>query len=119
MLIRGLVLLLAVVVALLPTWLRADWDGTEGRRVQIALEMLRHDSPMVPLLGGGPTWAKPPLHYWLLMLCERAFGAGFLALRLPSVLGAWLSAWLTGELLRRHFDRKHGPGAYYGQLSDG
>lgn len=104
MLIRGLLLLLATVVALLPSWLRADWDGTEGRRVQVALEMLRYDSPMVPMLGGEPTWAKPPLHYWLLMACERLFGDGFLSLRLPAVLGAWASAWCAGELLRRWFD---------------
>ncbi|MFK7741347.1 MAG: ArnT family glycosyltransferase [Planctomycetota bacterium] len=103
MLARGLLLLFCTALVLLPSWLRADWDGTEGRRVQIALEMLRYDSWMVPLLGGAPTWAKPPLHYWLLMLCERAFGDGYMWLRLPSVLGAWGSAWLAGELLRSRF----------------
>ncbi|MCK5941297.1 MAG: glycosyltransferase family 39 protein, partial [Planctomycetes bacterium] len=103
MLIRALLLLAATVVALLPTWLRADWDGTEGRRVQIALEMLRADSWMVPLLGDEPTWAKPPLHYWLIMLCHEWLGDGYMSLRLPGLLGAWLSAWTAGELMRRWF----------------
>jgi len=102
-LIRSLLLLAAAVLVLLPTWLRPDWDGTEGRRVQIALEMLRADSWMIPLLGGEPTWAKPPLHYWLIMLCHEWFGSGYLALRLPGLLAAWSSAVVAGELLRRWF----------------
>ncbi|MEC7726386.1 MAG: dolichyl-phosphate-mannose--protein mannosyltransferase, partial [Planctomycetota bacterium] len=94
---RGLLLLAATALALLPTWLRQDWDGTEGRRVQIALEMLRADSWMIPLLNAEPTWAKPPLHYWLIMLCREWLGNGYLALRLPGALSAWLGAWVAGE----------------------
>jgi 4-amino-4-deoxy-L-arabinose transferase-like glycosyltransferase len=104
MLIRALLLLLATVVALLPTWLRADWDGTEGRRVQVAMEMLRGDNWMIPMLGGEPTWAKPPLHYWLLMVCAKWFGQDYMLLRLPAVLAVFLSSFLAGELLRRWFD---------------
>ena len=103
MLIRALVLLLATLIVLLPTWLRSDWDGTEGRRVQIALEMLRGDNWMIPMLGGEPTWAKPPLHYWLLMLCTKCFGLNYMALRLPAVLAAFASALVAGELLRSRF----------------
>ncbi|MGC6489613.1 MAG: ArnT family glycosyltransferase [Planctomycetota bacterium] len=108
MLTRALLLLACALVALLPGWLRADWDGTEGRRVQIALEMLRADSWMVPLLGGAPTWAKPPLHYWLIMACHEVFGSGYLALRLPGVLSAWLAAVAAGELLRPWFGARAG-----------
>lgn len=108
MLTRAVLLLAAALVALLPGWLRADWDGTEGRRVQIALEMLRADSWMVPLLGGEPTWAKPPLHYWLIMACQEVFGGGYLALRLPGVLSAWLAAFAAGELLRPWFGARAG-----------
>ncbi len=103
MLIRAALLLVATVLALLPTWLRQDWDGTEGRRVQIALEMLRADSWMIPLLNAEPTWAKPPLHYWLIMLCHEWFGDGYLSLRLPGVIAAWCSAFVAGELMRRWF----------------
>lgn len=104
MLIRALILLIATLVAVLPTWLQGDWNGTEGRRVQIALEMLRGDNWMVPMLGGEPTWAKPPLHYWLLMIGAKWFGPDLMLLRLPAVLAVWLSALLAGELLRRSFD---------------
>ena len=108
MLIRALILLVATLFALLPTWMRADWDGTEGRRVQIAMEMLRGDNWMIPMLGGEPTWAKPPLHYWLLMLLAKAFGTNYMLLRLPAVLALFSSALLVGELLRRWFDATAG-----------
>ncbi|MBL8751931.1 MAG: glycosyltransferase family 39 protein [Planctomycetes bacterium] len=108
MLVRAFSLALLVVFALLPTWLQDGFDGTEGRRVQIALEMAANDSWLVPTLGQEPTWAKPPLHYWLLRLGHAAFGDGMLALRLPSVLGAWLLAFVAGELLRRWFGARAG-----------
>jgi len=114
MLIRALILLVATLVAVLPTWLQGDWNGTEGRRVQIALEMLRGDNWMVPMLGGEPTWAKPPLHYWLLMIGAKWFGPDLMWLRLPAVLAVWLSALLAGELLRRSFDATVGWLAAFG-----
>lgn len=101
MLLRALVLLGVALLGCLPGWIRADWDGTEGRRVQIALEMLRSGDWLVPTLGGEPTWAKPPLHYWLLATFAWLFGDGYVALRLPSVLGAFAAAFAAGELLRR------------------
>jgi 4-amino-4-deoxy-L-arabinose transferase-like glycosyltransferase len=103
MLMRAILLLLATLVALLPSWLRADWDGTEGRRVQIALEMLSGQNWMVPMLGGEPTWAKPPLHYWLLMILIECFGDNTMVLRLPAVLSVFASSFLAGEILRRRF----------------
>jgi len=103
MLGRGLMLFVVALAACWPAWSIPDLDGTEGRRVQIALEMLRSGDWMVPTLGGEPTWAKPPLHYWLLCVCIEAFGDATWVVRLPSVLGAWATAWLAGELLRPRF----------------
>lgn len=108
MLSRALLLLLVTLVACWPTWSLPDLDGTEGRRVQIALEMLRSGDWWVPSLGGEPTWAKPPLHYWLLAACHQLFGGSVWSMRLPSVLGAFAVAWLAGELLRRRHDAATG-----------
>ena len=108
MLMRALILLAATIIALLPTWMQGDWSGTEGRRVQIAMEMLRSDNWMVPLLGGQPTWAKPPLHYWLLILGAKCFGMDFMLLRLPAVLSVFASALVASEILRRWFDATAG-----------
>lgn len=105
---RALCLLALTLLGCLPTWQLPDWDGTEGRRVQIALEMVRSGDWMVPTLGGEPTWAKPPLHYWLLAACEQWLGGSRVALRLPSVLGAFAAALVAGELLRRWFGVRAG-----------
>jgi hypothetical protein len=105
---RALLLLLVTLLVCVPVWALPDLDGTEGRRVQIALEMLRNGDWLVPSLGAEPTWAKPPLHYWLLALCIHCFGDGVWSVRLPSVLGAWLAALLAGELLRARFGTSAG-----------
>lgn len=103
MLTRALVLLLFTAIACLPAWMLPELDGTEGRRVQIAVEMVERGDWLVPTLGHEPTWAKPPLHYWLLATILQCLADHPMLLRLPSVLGAWFAAWLAGELLRRWF----------------
>ena len=108
MLLRALLLILLAAAVCWPTWGAIDLDGTEGRRVQIALEMLRSGDWLVPTLGFEPTWAKPPLHYWLLAACIAAFGDSVWSVRLPSVVGLALSAWLAGELLRVRFGARAG-----------
>jgi hypothetical protein len=101
--LRALLLLVIAAIGCWPQLAVPDWHGTEGRRVQIALEMSRSGDWLEPTLGGQPTWAKPPLHYWLLAALERLCGHGFAAMRLPSVLGLFAAALLAMELLRRAF----------------
>ena len=108
MLLRALILLVVILVGCWPTWRLPDWDGTEGRRAQIAIEMANSGDWLVPTLGGQPTWAKPPLHYWLLGGLVRCFGESFVLLRLPAVLAAFGAALLAGELLRRTFGARAG-----------
>ena len=100
---RALLLLIVVLIAHLPQLLFSDWHGTEGRRVQIATEMAVSGNWMVPTLGWEPTYAKPPLHYWMLASVQRLFGDGFLAMRVPTLVGLWLLSVLGLELLRRRF----------------
>lgn len=108
MLARALALACLTIVGALPAWWLDGWTGTEGRRVQIALEMLRAGEWMVPTLGGEPTWAKPPLHYWLLRPMLDWFGVVPWAARLPSVLLTAVTAVTAMELLRRWFGRGAG-----------
>ena len=103
MLRRALLLLVVVLVAHLPQLLFGDWHGTEGRRVQIATEMAQSGNWMVPTLGWEPTYAKPPLHYWILASVQDLFGSGFLAMRIPTLVGLWLLAVLALELQWRRF----------------
>jgi 4-amino-4-deoxy-L-arabinose transferase-like glycosyltransferase len=100
------VLLLLTAFVCLPVWILPDWEGTEGRRVQIAREMAAAGEWLVPTLGGEPTWAKPPLHYWLLMVSERCFGTSRGVARLPSVLSIFAAAMTAFVLLRRRHDER-------------
>jgi hypothetical protein len=106
--VRALLLLLLTLIACWPQWGLADWHGTEGRRMQIALEMAGSGDWLVPTLGGLPTWAKPPLHYWLLGGLSQWFGASVWVARLPAVLSLWAAAWLALELLQRWFGKAAG-----------
>jgi 4-amino-4-deoxy-L-arabinose transferase-like glycosyltransferase len=112
----GLALLALAVVANWPMWSLDAWMGTEGRRVQIAVEMARSGDFMVPTLGLEPTIAKPPLHYWVLASLVGLFGAGPLAMRAPSVLSLWLCAWLAFLTLRRSHGERVGALAGAGVL---
>ncbi len=99
----ALLLLLLTLAAFAPQLAVPEWRGTEGRRVQIAVEMASSGDWLLPTLGGHPTLAKPPLHYWLLGAVERLGGAGFTLLRLPAVLGLWALAVFGFALHRRVF----------------
>lgn len=104
--LRAFLLCLLVVVGCWPQWSIPDWQGTEGRRIQIALEMVRSGDWMVPTLSGQPTWAKPPLHYWLLGAMSELFGPSYWALRLPAVLSVLAAAVLAAALMRRWFGER-------------
>src|SRR5262245_838043 len=103
MLRAALLLLFATALALLPHAMLQDWSGTEGRRVQIALEVARHGDWMLPKLFGEQALQKTPLLYWLLAGSARLFGDGYVAMRLPTLLLVWLAALLAFALHRRTF----------------
>ena len=79
---------LAVWLAAL-AWSRWLTLPDEGRYAGVAWEMLRSNSPMVPLLDGMPYFHKPPLYYWLAQISYALFGVHEFSARLPSLLGAW------------------------------
>lgn len=112
---RGRLLLLFLLVALgsAPMLLFPDWHGTEGRRVQIAYEVVQNGDWLVPTLGFEPTWAKPPLHYWLLGAMSL-LGHEYWLLRLPAVLGVFAAAWLAQRLLQPWFGAAAGWTAAFG-----
>ncbi|MFO1077090.1 MAG: glycosyltransferase family 39 protein [Planctomycetota bacterium] len=103
MFLRAVVLLLLTLFACVPQLSMSDWRGTEARRVQIAQEMVQSGDWLVPTIGGEPTWAKPPLHYWLLGAVSELCGDGRFWMRIPSVVGLFASALFAMVLLRRWY----------------
>ncbi|HLU40680.1 MAG TPA: glycosyltransferase family 39 protein [Planctomycetota bacterium] len=107
-LLPGLCYLLAAAAVFVPGLLSPpDWTGTEGRRVQIALEMVHSGDWLVPTLGFEPNLSKPPLHYWIVGWLAARFEPAIWLLRLPGALAFALLAWLAHALFRR----SHGTGA--------
>lgn len=68
------------------------WD--EARLAISAHEMLQNNNYLIPHYEGDPDmWGtKPPLVIWMQAIFYKLFGMGELAVRLPSVLAAFLTA---------------------------
>ena len=67
-------------------------DNNEALYADIALAMSHGGSWLIPHLDGVPYIEKPPLLYWLMALCFKAFGVGAWQARLPDAAAAWLSS---------------------------
>lgn len=67
-------------------------DRDEPRFAEAAREMLERRDFVVPFFNDAPRLQKPPLTYWCQVFCYAAFGESERSARLPSVVGASLSA---------------------------
>ena len=94
------------VLGLLAAWLLATLGmrplmlPDEGRYATVALEMLR-GSALVPTLNGLPFFHKPPLFYWLGSAAMELFGVNEFAVRLGSMIGAWVMGGSLFFAIRR------------------
>ncbi len=70
------------------------FDLDEGLYATAARQMVESGDWLVPRVGTGAFFDKPPLTYWLQALSMKVFGFTPLAARFPSALAAALTAWL-------------------------
>jgi len=77
------------------------FDLDEGLYATAARQMVESGDWLVPRVGTGVFFDKPPLTYWLQALCMKIFGFTPLAARLPSALAATLTAWLLWQWAKR------------------
>ncbi|MDB5731153.1 MAG: putative glycosyltransferase [Variovorax sp.] len=82
-------------------WFRPLTAPDEGRYVGVAFEMLRSGNWLVPRLDGLPFFHKPPLFYWMSATAMALLGPSEWSARLPSILGATLTAMGLLLFLRR------------------
>ena len=82
-LIIGLFSLLLFVPFLGATHL-FDWD--EINFAEASREMLATGNYAIPQIGFEPFWEKPPLFFWLQVICMKIFGVNEFASRLPNAL---------------------------------
>ncbi|MGC0152521.1 ArnT family glycosyltransferase [Chromobacterium vaccinii] len=98
----GYALLALLAIRLLALWAIPLTDTTEARYAEIARKMLETGNWVTPLHDYGvPFWAKPPLSTWLSAAFMGVFGVNELAARLPALLLALATLWLTAGLMRR------------------
>ncbi len=109
--------LLLSLLAYLPQASTLPWKGTEGRRVQIAIEMAENHDWVLPTLAGEPTMAKPPLYYWCLALVHELLGPNRTAMRMVSALALLAMACVAYQVLRRSHNEAAGWIAGLGILS--
>jgi 4-amino-4-deoxy-L-arabinose transferase-like glycosyltransferase len=76
-------------------------EPEEARYAEIPRQMLAKGSWLVPVLHGEDYLQKPPLLYWLIMLCYEAFGVHDWAARLVPTTASILTVLVTYVWARR------------------
>lgn len=61
-----------------------DWD--EINFAEASREMLATNNYAIPQIAFEPFWEKPPLFFWLQVLCMKIFGVNEFAARLPNAV---------------------------------
>ena len=100
---KRLFLFLITCAYLLPAWHRGLWVPDESRYAEISREMIQRGDWVVPHLLGLLYFEKPIAGYWLNSLSMLLLGETHLAVRMASVVSAWLSAWLVFVLSTEMF----------------
>jgi 4-amino-4-deoxy-L-arabinose transferase-like glycosyltransferase len=77
-------------------------DETEPLFVEAARQMQVTGDWITPYFDGETRFDKPPLIYWLMVLCFKVFGVSEGAARLPSALSALSIVLLCFYVLRQH-----------------
>jgi len=102
---RGLRILLGVSAVILLTFPGSGTLWThEGRWAVICREMMRSGDYLHPYLFDEEYFDKPPLSYWLMIGCAKAFGGlNETTLRLPGILAGLLAIYCTARIGIRRF----------------
>lgn len=83
-------------------------DRDEPRFAQAAREMMERRDWIVPTFNGDYRFDKPPLIYWMMMAFYAAGGVNEWTARAPSVVCAFLLAWLIWTAGARWFGHPTG-----------
>ncbi|MEY2485758.1 MAG: hypothetical protein QOH39_1406 [Verrucomicrobiota bacterium] len=82
------------------------YNETDGQYAGAAREMIESRQWLLPTNDGVPRLQKPPLLYWLIVICYKGFGVNATAARLPVALAIVATTALTfliGERLRGYW----------------
>ncbi len=83
-----------------------DWD--EINFAEASREMLATHNYSIPQIEFEPFWEKPPLFFWLQVLCMKAFGINEFAARLPNALCGITTLVLIYRIGKKMFNKQFG-----------
>ena len=83
-----------------------DWD--EINFAEASREMLVTHNYAIPQIGFEPFWEKPPLFFWLQVVCMKAFGVNEVAARLPNAICGVLTLLLLYRLGKKIVNEQFG-----------
>jgi 4-amino-4-deoxy-L-arabinose transferase-like glycosyltransferase len=98
-----LLITLGLPIFLLGLGSPALYDPHESLYAEIAREMVGSGDWLTPHLNGTRYLDKPPLFYWLIALCYKAFGVSEFSARLPVALAGLGGIMLTYAIGRYYF----------------
>jgi len=92
-----------------PAFTRDLWTPDEPRYALVAQEMLQSGDWVVLHRNGEVYREKPPLLFWAIAALSAPFGSvNEITARMPSILAALATLWLTFDLARRMFGETAG-----------
>jgi 4-amino-4-deoxy-L-arabinose transferase-like glycosyltransferase len=83
-----------------------DWD--EINFAEASREMLVTGNYAIPQIGFEPFWEKPPLFFWLQVICMKIFGVNEAASRLPNAVCGVLTLVLLYRLGKKLVNEQFG-----------
>jgi len=83
-----------------------DWD--EINFAEASREMLVTGNYSIPQIGFEPFWEKPPLFFWLQVLCMKLFGVNEFAPRLPNAVCGIITLLLLFRLGKKLVSEQFG-----------
>ncbi|WP_121352899.1 ArnT family glycosyltransferase [Flavisolibacter nicotianae] len=83
-----------------------DWD--EINFAEASREMLVTKNYAIPQIGFEPFWEKPPLFFWLQVICMKIFGVNDFAARLPNAACGILTLVLLYRLGKKLVNEQFG-----------
>jgi 4-amino-4-deoxy-L-arabinose transferase-like glycosyltransferase len=83
-----------------------DWD--EINFAEASREMLETGNYAIPQIGFEPFWEKPPLFFWLQVICMKIFGVNEFASRLPNAICGILTLILLYRLGKKLVNEQFG-----------
>lgn len=83
-----------------------DWD--EINFAEASREMLVTHNYAIPQIGFEPFWEKPPLFFWLQVICMKLFGVNEFASRLPNAVCGVLTLLVLFRLGKQLVNERFG-----------